>query len=102
MAVEMSEDERLNRRVVQSKAVIAARLKKTREVLVPEAAVLCRVIKCSPSRWSNYESGERRITLQIADKLCDHYSLTLDWIYRGNPARLPHDLVLKLQETAVA
>lgn len=35
------------------------------------------------TQWSNWEKGVRRIPVDEAEKLCQLYGLTLDWIYRG-------------------
>lgn len=35
------------------------------------------------TQYNNWEKGAMRITIQNAEKLCDLYGLTLDWIYRG-------------------
>lgn len=37
----------------------------------------------SQSQYNNWEKGNRRITVDEAQKLCDLYGLTLDFIYRG-------------------
>jgi DNA-binding XRE family transcriptional regulator len=76
--------------------VIADRLRATREALGLKAVELCRAIDCSPTRWSNYETGRQRITEEIAIRLCDVYGLTLDWIYRGRVDGLPLSLHRKL------
>jgi ribosome-binding protein aMBF1 (putative translation factor) len=81
---------------------IAKRLQLTREALEVSAAELCRRIGCKPNRWSQYEGGERRITLEIADKICEAYGVTLDWIYRGDPSALPSKLHQKLSMKIVA
>ena len=80
--------------------LLANRIKMTREALELSAAELCKTIGIKENRWSQYESGERKITLQVADLLCDEFGLTLDWIYRGNPAGLPHEFRLKLRRPA--
>lgn len=72
----------------------------TREALDLSAADLCRQIGCKPNRWSQYEGGERKITLEVAIALCDEFGLSLDWIYRANPAQLPHALRLKMRQVA--
>lgn len=36
-----------------------------------------------PTQWNNWEKGMRRIPVDNAEKLCDLYGLTLDFIYRG-------------------
>jgi len=33
--------------------------------------------------WNNWENGVRRIPVDQAERLCDIYGLTLDFIYRG-------------------
>ena len=35
------------------------------------------------TQWNNWENGTRRIPVEAAEKLCELYGLTLDWIYRG-------------------
>jgi transcriptional regulator with XRE-family HTH domain len=79
---------------------LAKRLELTREALDLNAAQLCKRIGIKENRWSQYESGERRITLEVANALCDEFGLSLDWIYRGNPAQLPHILRLKIRQAA--
>jgi len=86
--------------MAESLKSLASRLKSTREALGLTAAELCRRIDCKPNRWSQYEGGERRITLEIANDLCDEFGLSLDWIYRANPAQLPHALRLKMRQAA--
>jgi hypothetical protein len=76
--------------------IIGPRLEQTREALGLSAAQLCRRIDCAQNRWSQYESGERPITLDIAERLCNEFGLTLDWIYRGDRSGLPQRLIEKL------
>lgn len=35
------------------------------------------------TQYNNWEKGAMRITIQNAERLCDRYGVTLDWIYRG-------------------
>ena len=35
------------------------------------------------TQWNNWERGERRIPVESAERLCDLYGVTLDFIYRG-------------------
>lgn len=37
----------------------------------------------NPTQWNNWETGIRRIPVDAAERLCDRYGLTLDFIYRG-------------------
>lgn len=89
-----------NRRMAESLKSLGNRLKHTREALGLSAAELCKTIDCKPNRWSQYENGERKITLEIADRLCDEFGLTLDWIYRNDPAMLPHAIRVKIRHAA--
>lgn len=85
---------------VDTVKTIARRLTQSRDALELNAADLCRQISIAPNRWSQYERGDRRITLQIAIKLCERYGLTLDWIYRGDPSGLPQRLATKIKTAA--
>ncbi|MER5171612.1 helix-turn-helix domain-containing protein [Thioclava kandeliae] len=46
----------------------------------------------SISQYSNWENGLRRISVDEAQRLCDLYGLTLDFIYRGRRDGLPESL----------
>lgn len=37
----------------------------------------------SPTQYNNWEKGTRRIPVDQAERLCELYGLTLDFIYRG-------------------
>jgi transcriptional regulator with XRE-family HTH domain len=86
--------------MAESAKSLAKRVEQTRIALEMSQADLCKVLKIKANRWSQYESGERRITLQVANKLCDEFGLSLDWIYRANPAQLPHSIRLKIRDVA--
>ena len=42
------------------------------------------------NRYNQYETGERRITVDAALKLKAAYGISLDWIYTGDRNGLPH------------
>lgn len=84
------------------KEIIGPRLAKTRKALNLSAAELCRRIGCRPNRWSQYENGERKITLAIAGKLKSEFSIPLDWVYCGDPSHLPNHVAEYLSRTAAA
>lgn len=86
----------------QATKTIARRLVATRTALGLSAADLCRRIDCKPNRWSQYESGERRITLPVAEALCDEFRLSLDWIYRGDPSALSNQLRIDIKAAMAA
>lgn len=87
-------------RMPESLKSLGNRLAQTREALGVSAAELCKNIGCKPNRWSQYEGGKRKITLDVAERLCDEYGLSLDWIYRANRALLPDAIRVKLPRTA--
>jgi len=80
----------------ESNKSLANRLKITRDALGVKPAEVSKRLKVGANAWSMYESGERRITLPVAIKFCTEYGLTLDWIYRADPSRLPHEVRMKL------
>lgn len=47
--------------------------------------------------WNNYEKGSR-IGIDAALKLVQTFYVTLDWIYIGNAAFMPHDLMQKIRK----
>lgn len=99
-AIEIPRPVMFNGGMVETSKSLASRLKMTRLAIGISAADLCKRIKVKANRWSQYESGERRITIAVANKLCDEFDLSLDWIYRANPAQLPHALRLKMRQVA--
>lgn len=78
-------------------ADVQARLKVTREALKLSQAELCRRTGISTQSWNNAETGDERISVDNAIKLCRHSGVTLDWVYRGIPALLPADIAKKIQ-----
>lgn len=78
---------------------IAARLRLIRTALGKTQAFMSQMIGSATDgqAWGNYETGERRISLDHALTLCQRTGLTLDFIYRGNMVSLPEDLGQKIQ-----
>lgn len=76
---------------------ISARLTLLRGALDLTQASMADLIGAKPQAWGNYETGERRIRVDEALKLCTALGVTLDWIYRGNMSQLPVELAEKLQ-----
>jgi transcriptional regulator with XRE-family HTH domain len=77
-------------------AAIGYRLEATREALGLSRVELCTAIDCQQTRWSQYETGVRCITLEIALRIAEQFDVPLDWIYRGKRGQLPADLAAKL------
>lgn len=46
----------------------------------------------SQPQYNQFETGKRRLTIEAAMSLCHVYSLTLDYLYRGDPSGLPYRL----------
>lgn len=56
----------------------------------------------SQPQYNQFETGKRRLTIEAAMSLCHVYSLTLDYLYRGDPSGLPYrlaDAINKLRTT---
>lgn len=66
-------------------AEIGARLKALREGDAPKLSQKAWAEKngFNPTQYNNWEKGSRRIPVDNAEKLCDLYGLTLDFVYRG-------------------
>lgn len=86
--------------MVESNKLLAARLKMTREALDVSPTDVCKRIKVGASAWSQYESGDRRITVKVAIRFSEEFGLSLDWIYRADPSRLPNALRIKMRDVA--
>jgi transcriptional regulator with XRE-family HTH domain len=98
LAVEKALHRVKNWRMAESLKSLGRRLEVTRVALDLRSVDLCKLIDIKENRWSQYESGDRKITLEVADKLCDQFGLSLDWIYRANPSALSRDLQLKIRQ----
>ena len=72
---------------------IGYRLTLTREVLGKGQQDFADAAGINASAYNQYERGKRRISVEHAHKLCDHYHLTLDWIYRGDISGLKYQTV---------
>jgi hypothetical protein len=79
---------------------IGNRLVLARDAMGIRQVDVCAAIKVKTNRYSQYESGERRITLPVAMKLAEVYGWSLDWIYRNDPSNLPVALHKKISRAA--
>jgi hypothetical protein len=81
---------------------VAKRLVATQRALGIQPAELCRRAKISQNQWSQFTDPKykRRITILQAYKLKDAFGLTLEWIYDGDPSRLPLEVAQKLRLAA--
>lgn len=80
---------------------IGRRLRATRDALGLTQEVAAQIGAVSDNAWSMWEKGERTPAPGSMLRLRVEFGISLDWIYAGDPARLPHDLAEKLKHTAV-
>lgn len=81
---------------------ISHRLKLTRLASRLNQAAWCRLVSINPQAWNNYETADRRISLESALQVCVATGATLDWIYRGIAAGLPVSLLSSINEAEQA
>jgi transcriptional regulator with XRE-family HTH domain len=83
---------------------IARRLVATQQALELSAAELCRRAGLSENQWSQYTNPKagRPITRQQLYKLKDAFGITFEWVYDGDPSRLPHEIAVKLRKAQAA
>lgn len=83
-----------------SQRAIAERMILTRRALGMTTTQMCKLLGSSSggSLWSNYEVGRRVIPPKHMLILYDKKGITADWVYLGDPSRLPDDLRLIIKE----
>jgi len=74
-----------------SMTAIGKRLEITRQVLGLQQNVFCERAGIATNTYNQYERGKKRPSIENAISLCETYSLTLDWIYRGDPSGLRYE-----------
>ena len=75
-----------------SMEAIGRRLELTRNVLGMQQIDFCARANIAQNTYNQYEHGKKRPSVDNAIALAEAYSLTLDWIYRGDPSGLRYDL----------
>jgi transcriptional regulator with XRE-family HTH domain len=75
--------------MVDTNAAIAKRLARLRSTMHLSQADMCRRIGVAPNRWNQYETGTRRITVEVVSKLRDTFGVTSDWVFFGDESGLP-------------
>lgn len=94
---DMPKDKKKKRSPPQSEIdAIAERLRVTREALGLSPAELCRLTGIKPNTYSQWEKGRGRPRLDEARLLRRNLGYTLDWIYEGDRAGLPHSIAAKI------
>lgn len=71
---------------------MGARLKATREALGIKPVDVCKELEIQANKYSQWESGKSRPNLDDMIRFCERYGVALDWIYRGDPSKLPPGL----------
>jgi transcriptional regulator with XRE-family HTH domain len=79
---------------------VGRRLRLTREVLRLTQREFAGPAGIATNTYGQYETGTRLISPRRAIDLCDLHSLTLDWIYRGDPGNLPFKLATAIKALA--
>lgn len=73
--------------------MVGERLRMVREAMGLASGIFASQAGICASAYSQYESGERRCSLDAGIRLCHRYGLTLDWIFMGDHTALPASLV---------
>jgi transcriptional regulator with XRE-family HTH domain len=81
----------------QSLAAIGERLELTRRVFGLHQLAFAERAKIPQNTYNQYERGKKRPSLDNALALREEYSLTLDWIYCGDPSGLKYDLAAAIK-----
>jgi hypothetical protein len=94
---------RIGKKDPKSVPEIAQRLRLLRQALASSQAEFCRRMSDFPVKtWNNYEVVAGRISIDAAIVLVRTFGVTLDWIYLGDAAMMPHHLMQKIAEVAAA
>ena len=81
---------------------VGRRLRVARLGLGRSAADMCRELGTTERAWSQWENGKRLLDVLVAIRLKERYGITLDWLYDGDPARLPLRLAEWVRSGAAA
>lgn len=75
------------------RAAIGARLEALRKAFQLTQVQFAGRAGIAQSAYANYATGRNMPDVQFAERLCDEYGVTLDWIYRGDVAGMPVNLL---------
>jgi transcriptional regulator with XRE-family HTH domain len=81
---------------------VARRLRWTRQCLGLDQQEFGKKAGLAQSRYNMFETGRRRLSLDAALLLCEHYTLTLDWLFRGDPSGLQYRLAEQIKQVRKA
>ncbi len=74
----------------------ALRIKATQEALGVSPRFIYEQTGISQKSWSNYVNGVSRPNLEDGIRFCERFGIPMDWIYRGDKSRLPHEIAVKI------
>lgn len=87
--------------MADSVKTIAKRLLRTRLALgYQNQAEYCRQIHVGKNTYNPFETGQRRISIDVALKIRARFGVPLDWIYCGDPRHLDGTIYQKLDPVA--
>lgn len=78
---------------------VGARLKATREALGIRPVEICQELDIQQNKYSQWENGKSRPNLDDMIRFCERYDVALDWIYRGDPSKLPREIYSAVMRT---
>ena len=81
-------------------ALIARRLRAVREIVCPVQSDAARAAGETAPTWNRYERGGSRVDILALASFCDAYDVTTDFILRGTPVGLRHEVLIRLLKHA--
>jgi transcriptional regulator with XRE-family HTH domain len=78
---------------------ISNRLRVLRHCLGMSSKEFAEAADVSPKSYSQWESGDFRLSIDGAIKLNARYGISLDYLFLGNLDGVPHKLAQELQST---
>jgi transcriptional regulator with XRE-family HTH domain len=75
---------------------VGNRIRWVRELAGVSQSELARLYNTDQSKWSKYESGQRKPDPVDMISFCARFDVTMDYIYRGRLAGCNHELALRL------
>lgn len=80
--------------------MIGARLRLTREVYELSQKEFAAEIGIPSNQYNQYEQGNRRPFISVAQHIADRFHVSLDWIYDGKISHLSLDMITRLIRVA--
>jgi transcriptional regulator with XRE-family HTH domain len=79
---------------------VGRRLSHLRHALGLTQRQLAASLNITGPRWANYEVGTSRIPVDIALRLVEKWEVSLDWVYYGNGAIMPKQMLEAIKAVA--